>query len=80
MSLLIPRAGDLFEKSEDIEDEQVWLGAGSENPTAQRSNRLRMALLADVIIPGHGGQFTVTEDIRRKLRSDVSVKADKDCS
>lgn len=65
-------AGDLFEKYEDIENEDTWLGAGSENPCVQRSNRLRMAQLADVIVPGHGAPFNVTEAIRKKLQSDVA--------
>lgn len=68
--------GDLFEKRDDVQDERLWLSAGSENQSAQLSNRLRMALLADVLVPGHGGRFEVTEAIRTKLRADV---AKNDC-
>lgn len=65
--------GDLFEKEEDIFDESLWIEAGSENEKLQRQNRLKIAEIADYIIPGHGAKFKVTEAMRVKLRNDVKV-------
>uniref|UniRef100_A0A182QEG8 Metallo-beta-lactamase domain-containing protein n=1 Tax=Anopheles farauti TaxID=69004 RepID=A0A182QEG8_9DIPT len=60
--------GDLFERQQDIEDERVWLDAGSEDPSAQRHHRARIADLAAWIVPGHGGPFRVEETMRETLR------------
>lgn len=60
--------GDLFEKFEDIEDQNVWLTAGSESPVLQKKNRSIVADLADWVIPGHGPKFKITEEIRETLR------------
>uniref|UniRef100_A0A182K9U8 Metallo-beta-lactamase domain-containing protein n=1 Tax=Anopheles christyi TaxID=43041 RepID=A0A182K9U8_9DIPT len=60
--------GDLFERQQDIDDERLWLDAGSENPRAQRTHRARIANLADWIIPGHGGPFRVDTAVREKLK------------
>uniref|UniRef100_A0A182VFK7 Metallo-beta-lactamase domain-containing protein n=1 Tax=Anopheles merus TaxID=30066 RepID=A0A182VFK7_ANOME len=60
-------AGDLFERRQDIEDERLWLEAGSEDPRAQRIHRARIASLAGWIIPGHGGPFRVDASVREKL-------------
>ncbi|XP_040170411.1 metallo-beta-lactamase domain-containing protein 1 [Anopheles arabiensis] len=60
-------AGDLFERQQDIEDERLWLEAGSEDPRAQRLHRARIANLAGWIIPGHGGPFRVDASVREKL-------------
>lgn len=60
--------GDLFEKASDCNDESVWIDAGTENEQEQRKNRLRMAELADWIIPGHGAPFAVTETIKTQLK------------
>ncbi|XP_045777652.1 metallo-beta-lactamase domain-containing protein 1 isoform X2 [Maniola jurtina] len=60
---------DLFEKIEDIENPTLWLEAGSEDPTQQRINRSKVAQLADWIVPGHGPQFKVTDEIRESLKS-----------
>ncbi|XP_059098363.1 metallo-beta-lactamase domain-containing protein 1-like, partial [Tigriopus californicus] len=46
--------GDLFEKEEDLLDDQVWIEAGSENVSKQRQNRAAILALADQIVPGHG--------------------------
>ncbi|XP_073957742.1 metallo-beta-lactamase domain-containing protein 1 isoform X2 [Choristoneura fumiferana] len=59
--------GDLFEKYEDIEDPNVWLEAGSDDPVQQMRNRLKIAEAADWIVPGHGPKFQVTEQIRNSL-------------
>lgn len=63
--------GDLFEKYEDIEDSNLWKDAGSQNIELQKENRSKIANLADVIIPGHGPQFTCTNEIREKLHQDI---------
>lgn len=60
-------AGDLFEKHEDIDDCRLWMEAGSENPALQRHSRNEVVQWANVVIPGHGGLFEVTEDIRQKV-------------
>jgi len=50
-------AGDLFEKQEDIQDDQVWIEAGSDDQELQRQSRRRVIEMADVIVPGHGPPF-----------------------
>lgn len=65
--------GDLFEKEEDIFDESCWTDAGTENEVLQRKNRLKIAEMADFIIPGHGPKFRVTDEMREKLREDAKV-------
>jgi glyoxylase-like metal-dependent hydrolase (beta-lactamase superfamily II) len=64
--------GDLFEKEEDIFDETLWIEAGTEDEKLQRKNRLQIAEKVDYIIPGHGGRFAVTEEMRQKLREDAA--------
>lgn len=49
------------------------MDAGSEYKAKQLKNRLKVAMLADVIVPGHGGKFAVTEPIRIKLRKDAET-------
>lgn len=61
-------AGDLFESEADIEDEAIWTEV-SENPVAQRHHRRRVLRFADVIIPGHGPMFRVTDKYRDHLES-----------
>ncbi|KAH9422829.1 metallo-beta-lactamase domain-containing protein 1 [Dermatophagoides pteronyssinus] len=51
--------GDLFESYADLKNEQLWIDAGSMNPTAQRINRDYILSIADYIVPGHGGMFKV---------------------
>ncbi|XP_026319955.1 metallo-beta-lactamase domain-containing protein 1 [Hyposmocoma kahamanoa] len=57
---VIAISGDLFEKFEDIEHPNIWIDAGSENPDLQSKNRLKVAELADWIVPGHGKKFQKT--------------------
>lgn len=57
--------GDLFEKEEDIEDESIWISAGSDNETLQRENRRKVMRIADYIIPGHGPMFKVTNSYQK---------------
>uniref|UniRef100_A0AAG5DD98 Metallo-beta-lactamase domain-containing protein 1 n=1 Tax=Anopheles atroparvus TaxID=41427 RepID=A0AAG5DD98_ANOAO len=64
--------GDLFEHRQDIEDERLWVEAGSEDPRAQRNHRARIAELADWIIPGHGGPFRVDPSMRETLRQQAT--------
>ncbi|XP_023949047.2 metallo-beta-lactamase domain-containing protein 1 isoform X1 [Bicyclus anynana] len=70
-------AGDLFEKFEDIADPSLWLDAGSEDPTQQRRNRLKVAQLADWIVPGHGPKFEVTDEIRETLKTQYNNEITK---
>jgi len=55
-------AGDLFERQQDLQDEHIWINAGSENPTAQRLNRQKVLDMADYIVPGHGDMFKVVKE------------------
>lgn len=63
--------GDLFERYDDIDDDTIWIDAGSEDQKAQFQNRSAVADVVDYILPGHGGGFVVTESIRLKLRSKI---------
>lgn len=65
--------GDLFEKQEDIDDCRLWIEAGSENPALQRHSRNVVGQWANVIIPGHGGLFEVTEEIRKKIQLATTI-------
>uniref|UniRef100_A0A182T3X1 Metallo-beta-lactamase domain-containing protein n=1 Tax=Anopheles maculatus TaxID=74869 RepID=A0A182T3X1_9DIPT len=65
--------GDLFERQQDIDDDRLWLDAGSEDPGAQRFHRARIANRADWIIPGHGGLFRVDTAIRDKLKQQAET-------
>ena len=51
-------AGDLFECESDLNNESVWISAGSQDVTKQRDNRQIMLSLSDYIIPGHGSIFS----------------------
>mgnify|MGYP000862439952 CR=1 FL=1 len=53
-------AGDLFERKEDVDDESIWIGAGSQNLDLQRANRSRIYNKVDYILPGHGKLFKST--------------------
>lgn len=67
-SKLVAVCGDLFEKQEDCFDEQIWMDAGSDSFEIQKMNRLRIAEMVDVIIPGHGPKFEVNDEIIANLR------------
>lgn len=64
--------GDLFEKREDCYFELIWIGAGSDSIDIQRKNRLYIAEMAGIIIPGHGPQFDVTDEIITRLKEGES--------
>ncbi|KAL1506567.1 hypothetical protein ABEB36_005903 [Hypothenemus hampei] len=51
--------GDLFEKEEDLENDNIWISAGSDNEQLQRDNREKILKLVDFIVPGHGPMFQV---------------------
>lgn len=51
--------GDLFERKEDLDDESIWINAGSEDPQSQRANRRWILRQVDYIVPGHGPMFRV---------------------
>lgn len=54
--------GDLFERQEDLKDDQIWREAGSEDPVLQVQHRNDVLEWADFIIPGHGPMFTNIKD------------------
>lgn len=56
-------AGDLFERVEDIEDERIWLEAGSMYPQCQRYHRKKIYSSVDFILPGHGKIFRKKDHI-----------------
>lgn len=60
--------GDLFERLEDVDNPNIWLEAGSEDPVQQMKNRSIIADIADWIVPGHGPKFKVTAEIKKSLR------------
>ena len=49
--------GDLFENQDDLEDDRIWINAGSESQEKQRQNRQMILELAHFIVPGHGKMF-----------------------
>ncbi|XP_018336197.1 metallo-beta-lactamase domain-containing protein 1 [Agrilus planipennis] len=51
--------GDLFENENDLNDESIWISAGSDSQELQRKNRNFILSLADWIVPGHGPMFKV---------------------
>lgn len=60
--------GDLFEKREDCFHELIWIGAGSDSIDKQRKSRRFISEMAGIIIPGHGPQFEITDEIIAKLK------------
>jgi len=67
--------GDLFERREDIDDESIWMNAGSESVKLQRQERCKIAHLCDFIVPGHGPMFAVIETMRSQLKQDADLSA-----
>lgn len=55
---IVAITGDLFEREQDLEDEQLWR-ASSELPDEQEKSRALMLAAADEIVPGHGDRFQV---------------------
>lgn len=52
-------AGDLFENENDLNDDNIWISAGSDSEDLQRGNRQKILEIADYIVPGHGPMFKV---------------------
>lgn len=67
--------GDLFENSEDVNDSNIWIDAGSESVELQRANRLMVAEKADIIVPGHGALFGMTREMVEKLKVEANLKS-----
>lgn len=63
--------GDLFECQEDIFDADVWIEAGTESKEQQLVSRVKIAQIADVIVPGHGPLFKISKEIRQKILMDA---------
>lgn len=59
---LVGLVGDLYERQEDIDDESIWLLAGSQDPDLQRANRAQIFNRVDYILPGHGPIFKVDKN------------------
>lgn len=51
--------GDLFERAEDVDNEGIWLEAGSQNADLQRAHRSSIYNKVDYILPGHGPLFKI---------------------
>lgn len=58
---VIAITGDLFERFEDLTDENIWIEAGSDSEALQRVNRQKILGMADFIVPGHGPMFKVPQ-------------------
>ncbi|XP_044742912.1 metallo-beta-lactamase domain-containing protein 1 [Chrysoperla carnea] len=77
---IVAISGDLFEKEEDINDPSIWREiAGSEAPELQIINRSKIAEIASFIIPGHGPYFKVTDEMRSKLKEQLTPPCEQ-CS
>lgn len=55
---MVAIVGDLFEREQDLQDEELWK-ASSELPAEQEKNRALVLAAADIIVPGHGDRFKV---------------------
>ncbi|KAJ8919528.1 hypothetical protein NQ315_002149 [Exocentrus adspersus] len=56
--------GDLFERFQDLTDEDIWKEAGSDSEELQRINRFKVLRMADFVIPGHGPMFRVPKTFK----------------
>lgn len=66
-------AGDLFEKVEDISQPHIWKSLGTpELSKSQHMMRQYIINIADFIVPGHGPMFSVTDDMRKIINSQLS--------
>ncbi|XP_034943656.1 metallo-beta-lactamase domain-containing protein 1 [Chelonus insularis] len=69
---VIAITGDLFENENDIDNPAIWKLLGiTQLEEEQAKNRLRVILMADYIIPGHGSMFEVTDKMRETIKSQV---------
>jgi len=51
--------GDLFENEQDLQNESIWINAGSDSVELQRKHRSHILSIADFIVPGHGPMFKI---------------------
>lgn len=56
-------AGDLFESKEDIRNPRLWQNSSMHIPTQERY-RIQMLEKTDLVVPGHGPPFNVTNELR----------------
>ena len=71
--LKIAITGDLFEKLEDVFDASIWMDLGTLNLCkTQALSRSKIVNLVDIIIPGHGAPFEVTEEVKKKVEDQLS--------
>lgn len=63
--------GDLFENEMDWTNPYIWIGAGSDSIVEQRKSRHLIANISDYIVAGHGSPFSVTQEIRDKLKTEL---------
>ncbi|CAG7734038.1 unnamed protein product [Allacma fusca] len=62
---IVAATGDLFEREEDvIEDPSLWMDS-SYDARLQAENRLKVLSISDVVIPGHGPMFPVSNSHRQ---------------
>lgn len=67
-------SGDLFEKEEDIANPSIWMDLGDTKlRDHQTRSRSKIVNLAQLIIPGHGAPFRVTDNVRRLIKDQVVV-------
>ncbi|KAF6773904.1 hypothetical protein AHF37_06923 [Paragonimus kellicotti] len=64
-------AGDLFECAEDLKDPYIWQNS-SWNHKMQAAYRAKVLEKADLIVPGHGTPFKITEEIRHSPYIDLT--------
>lgn len=60
---IVAITGDLFENQDDVNDDNIWKAAGSDNEELQQENRQKILDMADWIVPGHGPMFQVKKDL-----------------
>uniref|UniRef100_A0A8R1DGF1 Metallo-beta-lactamase domain-containing protein 1 n=1 Tax=Caenorhabditis japonica TaxID=281687 RepID=A0A8R1DGF1_CAEJA len=60
-------SGDLFMRGEDIDHPMMWQPL-SADIIAQRESRRRYGCIVDWVVPGHGGMFRVTDDVKKALK------------
>jgi glyoxylase-like metal-dependent hydrolase (beta-lactamase superfamily II) len=68
--------GDLFERSEDLENPDLWK-AFSEFPELQVQSRQVILDLADSIVPGHGEMFRVPKSVNASGETTVRGRFDR---
>jgi hypothetical protein len=68
----------LFEKEEDIKNPSIWISLGVSNlQEVQAVSRYKVANISNIIIPGHGPPFHVTDNIRKQLAKQLEEMRQK---